>query len=34
MKNDRYIFSQITDFVPRHELDKSIRKYNGNKHIT
>lgn len=33
MKNDRYIFSQITDFIPRHELDKSIRKYNGNKHI-
>lgn len=33
MKNDRYIFSQITDFIPRYELDKAIHRYNGNKRM-
>lgn len=33
MKNNRYIFSQLTDFIPRYELDKRIHKYNGNKHM-
>src|SRR3989338_10332365 len=33
MHKDRYIFSQIVDLVPRHELDKCIQKYSGNKRI-
>jgi len=33
MKNDRYIFSQLTDFADRHELDRCINKYNGNKRL-
>ena len=31
MNQDRYIFSQIADLLPRHEFDKCIERYNGNK---
>lgn len=33
MNKDRYIFSQITDFMPRYEFDKCVRKYQGNKRM-
>lgn len=33
MNKDRYIFSQITDFVPYYELNKCIGKYSGGKSI-
>src|SRR3989338_5885104 len=32
MNKDRYIFSQITDFVPYYEFTKYVEKYNGNKY--
>lgn len=32
MNQNRYIFSQIADLLPRHEFDKCVKKYNGNKH--
>ena len=31
MYQDRYIFSQITDFISNYELNKCITKYSGNK---
>lgn len=33
MFQDKYIFSQIVDLLPRHELNKCIEKYFGNKRI-
>src|SRR3989338_970157 len=33
MNKDRYIFSQITDFIPCYELNKYIEKYSGNKSV-
>jgi len=33
MNQDRYIFSQITDFVSDYELNKCVTKYSGNKRI-
>lgn len=33
MNQDRYILSQIADLLPRHELNKCIEKYAGNKRI-
>ena len=32
MNDGRYIFSQVMDFLPRYVFDKSVAKYNGNKH--
>lgn len=31
MNKDRYIFSQIVDLLPRHELDTCVKRYSGNK---
>lgn len=33
MFQDKYIFSQIVDLLPRHELNKCIERYSGNKRI-
>lgn len=33
MFQGQYIFSQIAEFVPRHEFDHCINRYNGNLHI-
>lgn len=33
MYNDRYIFSQIVDFISNYELNACIEKYEGNKRI-
>ena len=33
MNQDKYIFSQIVDLLPRHDLNKCIEKYSGNKRI-
>jgi len=30
MYKDRYVFSQLMDFFPKHEFNKCIRRYNGN----
>lgn len=34
MFDGRYIFSQITDFIPRDTIDGCITRYKGNKKIT
>lgn len=31
MYNDKYIFSQIVDLLPRRALDTCVERYNGNK---
>jgi hypothetical protein len=33
MFQDRYIFSQIIDFVSNYELEKCVKKYHGDKRI-
>jgi hypothetical protein len=33
MNQDRYIFSQLVDFVPYYEFDKCVKRYSGNKSI-
>ena len=33
MLNDRYIFSQLMDFLPRHEFDRCVARYQGNRRI-
>ena len=30
MYKDRFIFSQLMDFFPKHEFNKCVRRYNGN----
>lgn len=30
MYRDRFIFSQLMDFFPKHEFNKCVRRYNGN----
>jgi len=30
MYKDRFIFSQLMDFLPKHEFNKCVRRYNGN----
>ena len=32
MNVGRYIFAQITDFIPRYEFDKMVAKYKGDFH--
>ena len=32
MNVGRYIFAQITDFIPRYEFDKMVAKYIGDFH--
>jgi len=33
MFQGQYIFSQIIEFIPRRELDKFVKQYNGNQRI-
>lgn len=33
MHQGKYIFAQITDFIPRHEFDKFVKRYHGNQRI-
>ena len=33
MNQDKYIFSQIADFLPRWAFDACVKKYSGNKRI-
>lgn len=33
MNKDKYIFSQIVDFVSQYEFDKCVMRYSGNKKI-
>ncbi len=30
MYKDRYVFSQLMDFFPKHEFNKCVRRHNGN----
>lgn len=32
MNTGRYIFSQVTDFIPRYEFDKCVARYFGDYH--
>ena len=34
MNTGRYIFSQVTDFIPRYEFDKCVARYFGDYHFT
>ena len=29
MLNDRYVFSQLLDFLPKHEFDRCVERYHG-----
>jgi hypothetical protein len=33
MLNDRYIFSQLIDSLPKHEFDRCVARYHGNRRI-
>jgi Transposase DDE domain/Domain of unknown function (DUF4372) len=33
MNQGKYVFAQITDFLPRRVFDRIVQKHNGNKHI-
>ena len=33
MNQGKYVFAQITDFLPRRVFDHIVQKYSGNKHI-
>jgi hypothetical protein len=33
MNQGKYIFAQLTDFLPRRVFDRLVDKYEGNKHI-
>src|SRR3954449_10330222 len=33
MLNDRYVFSQLMDPLPRHEFDRCVARYHGNRRI-
>ena len=33
MNQGKYVFAQITEFLPRRVFDRIDQKYNGNKHI-
>ena len=33
MLNNRYVFSQLMDFLPRHEFDRCVARYQGNRRI-
>jgi hypothetical protein len=33
MNQGKYIFAQLTDFLPRRVFDRIVKKHNGNKHI-
>ncbi len=31
MLNDRYVFSQLMDFLPKHEFHRCVARYQGNQ---
>ena len=33
MLNDRYVFSQLVDSLPKHEFDRCVARYHGNRRI-
>jgi len=33
MNQGKYIFAQLTDFLPRRVFDRLVEKYEGNKHV-
>ena len=33
MHQGKYIFTQISEFIPRHDFDKCITRYQGSKHV-
>jgi hypothetical protein len=33
MNQGKFVFAQITEFLPRRVFDRIVQKYNGNKHI-
>jgi hypothetical protein len=33
MLNDRYVFSQLIDSLPKHEFDRCVARYHGNRRI-
>jgi len=33
MNKNKYIFSQIVDYVSRYEFEKCVRRYNGDKNV-
>ncbi len=33
MNKDRYIFSQIVDFISQYEFEKCVKRYNGNRKV-
>ena len=33
MNQGKYIFAQLTDFLPRRSFDRIVAKYDGNKHV-
>ena len=33
MNKGKYIFAQLTDFLPRRVFDRLVEKYSGNKKI-
>jgi hypothetical protein len=33
MNQGKYIFSQLTDFLPRRAFDRIVDKYDGNKYV-
>jgi Domain of unknown function (DUF4372)/Transposase DDE domain len=33
MLNDRYVFSQLIDALPKHEFDRCVARYHGNRRI-
>ena len=33
MLNDRYVFSQLMDFVPKHDFDRCVTRYQGHRRI-
>ncbi len=33
MNQGKYIFAQLTDFLPRRVFDRIVDKYEGNKYV-
>jgi len=33
MNQGKYIFAQLTDFLPQRVFDRLVSKYDGNKHV-
>ena len=33
MLTDRYVFSQLMDFLPKDQFDRSVARYHGNRRI-